>query len=394
MAILACILQPYAQKTKHIKTMKQITAIFLVVLLATSCVTKSKEVAPPPIPRVEVARAIGERVSIPMRFQTLLYSNYDATIQPRVSGYLLTKEFSKGMPVEKGQVLFTLDTAPIKLSVASNRAALASAKSSLAEAENNYRRAVPLARLEAISQSALDQYRAAYESAKAQVEVAQSTLDESLLQLSYTTITSPISGIIDDEGATIGDWVGVGTSYSVLATVSNIDEMGVHIQIPFARYFEVRKGGDDRTPSYDNSTLLENIRLYLSDGSLYPYSGTYAYTKREAGDQTGTIIIVASFPNPEGVLKVGQSAVVVANIGSPEGVVLVPQQAVVQTLNRASVWVLDKENKVTSRFVTLGEKFGPHWIVEKGLSAGEMVVTSGLQNLHNGEKVIAEVAQK
>lgn len=374
--------------------MKQITAIFLVVLLATSCVTKSKEVAPPPIPRVEVAMAIGERVSIPMRFQTLLYSNYDATIQPRVSGYLLTKEFSKGMPVEQGQVLFTLDTAPIKLSVASNRAALASAKSSLAEAENNYRRAVPLARLEAISQSALDQYRAAYESAKAQVEVAQSALDESLLQLSYTTITSPISGIIDDEGATIGDWVGVGTSYSVLATVSNIDEMGVHIQIPFARYFEVRKGGDDRTPSYDNSTLLENIRLYLSDGSLYPYSGTYAYTKREAGDQTGTIIIVASFPNPEGVLKVGQSAVVVANIGSPEGVVLVPQQAVVQTLNRASVWVLDKENKVTSRFVTLGEKFGPHWIVEKGLSAGEMVVTSGLQNLHNGEKVIAEVAQK
>ncbi len=394
MAILACILQPYTQKTKHIKTMKQITAIFLVVLLATSCVTKSKEVAPPPIPRVEVARAIGERVSIPMRFQTLLYSNYDATIQPRVSGYLLTKEFSKGMPVEKGQVLFTLDTAPVKLSVASNRAALASAKSSLAEAENNYRRAVPLARLEAISQSALDQYRAAYESAKAQVEVAQSTLDESLLQLSYTTITSPISGIIDDEGATIGDWVGVGTSYSVLATVSNIDEMGVHIQIPFARYFEVRKGGDDRTPSYDNSTLLENIRLYLSDGSLYPYSGTYAYTKREAGDQTGTIIIVASFPNPEGVLKVGQSAVVVANIGSPEGVVLVPQQAVVQTLNRASVWVLGKDNTVTSRFVTLGEKFGPHWIVEKGLSAGEMVVTSGLQNLHNGEKVIAEVAQK
>lgn len=394
MAILACILQPYAQKTKHIKTMKQITAIFLVVLLAASCVTKSKEVAPPPIPRVEVARAIGERVSIPMRFQTLLYSNYDATIQPRVSGYLLTKEFSKGMPVEKGQVLFTLDTAPVKLSVASNRAALASAKSSLAEAENNYRRAVPLARLEAISQSALDQYRAAYESAKAQVEVAQSTLDESLLQLSYTTITSPISGIIDDEGATIGDWVGVGTSYSVLATVSNIDEMGVHIQIPFARYFEVRKGGDDRTPSYDNSTLLENIRLYLSDGSLYPYSGTYAYTKREAGDQTGTIIIVASFPNPEGVLKVGQSAVVVANIGSPEGVVLVPQQAVVQTLNRASVWVLGKDNTVTSRFVTLGEKFGPHWIVEKGLSAGEMVVTSGLQNLHNGEKVIAEVAQK
>ena len=374
--------------------MKQTSAIFLILLLATSCAPKSKKVAPPPTPRVEVTRAIGERVSIPMRFPTLLYSNYDATIQPRVSGYLLTKEFSKGMPVEKGQVLFTLDAAPIKLSVASNRAALASAKSSLAEAENNYQRAVPLARLEAISQSSLDHYRAAYESAKAQVEVAQSALDESLLQLNYTTITSPISGIIDDVGATIGDWVGVGTSYSVLATVSNIDEIGVHIQIPFARYFEARKGGDDTTPSYDNSTLLENIRLYLSDGSLYPYTGTYSYTKREAGDQTGTIIIVASFPNPQGVLKVGQSAVVVADIGSPEGVVLVPQQAIIQTLDKSSVWVLGKDNMVTSKAVRLGEKFGGHWIVEEGLSAGEMVVINGLQNLRNGEKVIAEVVQK
>ncbi len=375
--------------------MKQTTIILLSFLLLTpSCAPKGKKSSPPPTPRVEVAQAIGERVSIPMRFQTLLYSNYDATIQPRTSGYLLTKEFSKGLPVEKGQVLFTLDATPIKLSVASNRAALASAKSSLAEAENNYRRAVPLARLEAISQSALDQYQAAYEAAKAQVEVAQSTLDESLLELSYTTITSPISGIIDDMGATVGDWVGVGTSYSVLATVSNIDEIGVHIQIPFARYFEARKGGDDTTPSYDNSSLLENIRLYLSDGSLYPYTGTYAYTKREAGDQTGTIIIVASFPNPRGVLKVGQSAVVVADIGSPEGVVLVPQQAIVQTLNKASVWVVGRDSTVSSRAVVLGEKFGQHWIVDSGLLAGEVVVTSGMQNLRSGEKVIATMAQK
>ncbi len=326
-----------------------------------------------------------------MKFQTLLYSNYDATIQPRVSSYLLTKEFSKGLPVEKGQVLFTLDATPIELQVASNRAALASAKAALAEAQNNYRRAIPLARIEAISQSALDQYKAAYASAEAQVEVAESTLNESLLQLSYTTITSPISGIIDDTGATIGDWVGVGTSYSVLATVSNADEIGVHIQIPFARYYEARGGGDDNTPSYDNATLLSDICLYLADGSLYPHRGSYAYTKREAGDQTGTIIIVASFPNPKGVLKVGQSAVVVADIGSPEGVVMVPQQAVVQTLNRASVWVVDRDNVATQRPVVLGEKFGNHWIVESGISADEMVITSGFQRLRSGTKVIATV---
>ena len=364
-------------------------------LLLLSCKGVGSGVQPTaPTPRVTVAQAVGERVVMPMRFQTLLYSNYDATIQPRVSGYLLTKQFSKGLPVEEGQVLFTLDAAPIRLSVASNRAALASAQTSLAEAENNYRRAVPLARIDAISKSALDQYKAAYASAQAQVELARSQLDESLLQLDYTTITSPISGIIDDSGATIGDWVGVGTSFSVLATVSNIDEIGVHIQIPFARYFEVRGDAEDKTPSYDNSSLLSNIRLYLPDGTLYPYAGTYSYTKREAGDQTGTIIIVASFPNPDKLLKVGQSAVVSADVGSPEGVVLVPQEAVVQTLDKASVWVVGKNSTVAFRPVVVGEKFGTHWIVEEGLLAGEMVVVSGAQRLRSGAKVVAEVAKK
>lgn len=357
-------------------------------LLMLSCGPRRAKEQTPPLPRVEVEMAVQERVVMPMRFQTLLYSNYDATIQPRVSGYLLSKQFSKGLPVAKGQVLFTLDAAPIRLSVMSNRAALAAAQTALLEAENNYRRAVPLARIDAISKSALDKYKAAYASAEAQVELARAQLDESLLQLDYTTITSPIDGIIDDNGATVGDWVGVGTSYSVLATVSNIDEIGVHIQIPFGRYFEARGRGEDATPSYDNSTLLENIRLYLPDGSLYPYKGTYSYTQREAGDQTGTIIIVASFPNPDRILKVGQSAVVVADVGSPEGVVMVPQQAVVQTLNKASVWVVDKESRAEFRTVEVGDKFGTHWIVDRGLAAGEMVVTSGLQHLQNGSRVI------
>lgn len=371
------------------------SSLLVVPLLLLSCgsTKKSNTAAEVATPRVEAARAIGERVVIPMRFQSLIYSNYDATIQPRVSGYLLTKEFSKGMPVKKGQVLFTLDSAPTRLAIASNRASLAAAKSALVEAESNYRRAVPLARLEAISQSALDQYRAAYSSAQAQVEVAQSRLDESLIQLDYATITSPISGIIDDNGATVGDWVGVGTSYQVLATVSNIDEVGVHIPIPFARYYQARGGGDDdTTPSYDNSTLLENIRLYLADGTLYPLGGTYSYTKREAGDQTGTIIIVASFPNPNEILKVGQSAIVVADVGSPEGVILIPQEAVTQSLDSSSVWVVRGDGTVEFRPVELGPKFGDRWIVESGLTSGEVVATTGLQRFKNGQKVIATIA--
>lgn len=337
-----------------------------------------------------MASVVAEPITRTMRFQSLVYSNYDATIQPRVSGYLLSKSFQKGMPVEQGQQLFTIDAAPIRLQVESNRAALASAKVQLAEARNNYQRAVPLARIDAISQSSLDQYRAAYASAEASVEAAQSQLDDSVLQLSYTTICSPISGIIDDTGATVGDFVGPSSQYAVLATVSNTDEIGVHLQIPFVSYLEARGLTSLDGPSYDNEGLLDNIRLVLPDGTLYPYEGEYAYTQRNAGNQTGTIIIVASFPNPSRALKIGQPVEVMADVGMPEGVVLVPQRAVVQLLNTAGVWVVGQDNSVSYRNISLGDSFGDMWIVESGLRGGEVVVVGGTQKLRSGEKVIIE----
>ena len=367
--------------------MKRTFLLLAVALLAVACGKRSEQKAPAVPPIVEVAQAISEPIVQPMRFQSLIYSNYDATIQPRTQGYLLTKEFSKGMPVRKGQTLYTIDAAEVRLSVESNRSALASAKVALAEAANNYRRAVPLAAIDAISQSSLDQYKAAYAAAEAKVESAQAQLDNSLLELSYATVVSPIDGIIDDNGATVGDWVGPGSSYSVLATVSNTEQIGVHIQLPFARYLRLRGEGSEGVPSYDNRELLSDIRLFLADGSEYPYKGAYAYTQRNAGDQTGTIIIVASFPNPQRELKIGQTASVVANVGSPQGVVLVPQRAVVQTLDTAGVWVVGKDNTVSYRLVTLGSTFGDMWIVEDGLSGGEVVVTGGAQKLRSGQAV-------
>ncbi|MBR3931484.1 MAG: efflux RND transporter periplasmic adaptor subunit [Tidjanibacter sp.] len=367
--------------------MKRAFFVFAVALVAASCGHRGGQPAVPPLLTVDVAHAVSEPIVRPMRFQSLIYSNYDATIQPRTQGYLLSKEFSKGMPVRKGQTLFTIDAAEVRLAVESNRSALSSAKVALAEATNNYRRAVPLAAIDAISQSSLDQYKASYAAAQAKVEEAQAQLDNSLLELSYATVVSPIDGIIDDTGATIGDWVGPGTKYSTLATISNTEEVSVHISIPFARYLEVRGGEEDSTPSYDNRALLSDISLVLSDGSDYPYKGSYAYTERNAGDQTGTIIIVASFPNPRRVLKVGQTATVVANVGSPKGVVLVPQRAVVQMLDTAGVWVVGKDNAVSYKLVTLGSTFGDMWIVESGLTGGEVVVVGGGQKLRSGQKV-------
>ena len=362
--------------------------ILSVVLLIVGCTDKKPSgLALSDAPNVEVAQVVAEPITRTMRFQSLIYSNYDATIQPRVSGYLLSKNFRKGMPVSAGQVLFTIDAAPLRLQVESNRAALASANTKLSEAKNNYERAIPLARIDAISQSSLDQYRAAYAAAEASVEAARTALDESVLQLGYTTVISPISGIIDDTGATVGDFVGPSSEYSVLATVSNTEEVGVHLQIPFASYLEAKEPSLSSEPSYDNKSLLDNIRLILPDGSLYPHKGRYSFTQRDAGTQTGTIIIVASFPNPKRTLKIGQPVEVIAEVGSPEGTLLVPQRAVVQMLNSAGVWVVDNDNTVQYRIISAGKTFGDMWIVDSGLRAGERVVVGGTQRLRSGQKV-------
>lgn len=367
------------------------TVFFLLTLSvvgATGCSGGHRQAQESP-QKVVVAEAMDEQVVESMRFNSLIYSNYDATIQPRVSGFLESKNFTKGMPVVEGQVLFTIDSEQIRLEVESNRAALAAAKVQLAEAKNNYQRAVPLAAIDAISQSALDQYRAAFAAAEASVDVAKTTLNNSLLQLSYTTVTSPIEGIIDDTGATVGDLVGPASSYEVLGTISNTDEVGVHIQIPFARYLQTKEGLP-ATATYDNSSLLANIRMELADGTLYPLAGTYAYTKRDVGDRTGSIIIVAGFPNPAGRLQIGEPVTILADVGSPEGVVLVPQKAVVQQLGTAGVWVVDEQNTVGFVLVELGKTFGDKWIVERGLKGGEMVVVEGLQRLRNGQKVLPQ----
>lgn len=367
--------------------MKKYPLLFLALLSLAACRHRRDEPhTAASLPKIEVCRAQSENVSRRMRFQSRLGSNYNVTIQPRVNGYLLSKNFRKGLPVKKGQLLYTIDPSQLNLTVASARASLASAKVQLMEAENNYRRAVPLAKIDAISQSSLDQYQAAYAAAQAQVRSAESVLRNAEIELGYATIYSPADGIIDDTGASVGDYVGPGTDYSSLATISNTEIVSASIAIPFSKYLAVKENSEDTVPSYDNSHLLSDITLYLSDGTEYPRKGRYSYTKKDAGDQTGTILIVVVFPNPDRVLKIGQSAMITADVGAPAGAVLVPQRAVTQSQGSASVWLMKPDSTVCYTSVTLGNTFGDLWIIDKGVEAGDMVVLSGAK-MRNGIKI-------
>ena len=362
-------------------------AVLLLLLLVSGC-ENSRRKQPVVLQKLEVAEVSQESIRQQMTFPSRLFTENEVVIQPRVSGYLLSKHYDKGMPVEKGQLLYEIDPSQLSLNVISDQAALESARVQLLEAEKNYQRAIPLARIEAISQSALDQYRASYASAQAQMKMAEASLRNSQINLDYSNIYAPISGIISATSASVGDYVGPGTQYSTLSTISNTDVISAQISMPMTTYYSLHNVSEGNEPSYENDTLFSDIRLVLGDGTEYPYQGRYSYTQKNIGSQSGAIVFVIDFPNPEGVLKTGQYVSVKTSVGVSKGVAMVPQQAVSQEQNVNSVWVVRPDSTLEYRPVITGDTFGKMWIIDKGIEAGEKVLVSGQLKARNGEKII------
>ncbi len=371
--------------------MRNFLALLMLLTLLSSggCGHEKKKGVPQAAPalELEVVKASTENFRRKMDFPGRIYPNHEAVIQPRANGFILSKEFTDGMPVRKGQVLYRIDDPQSRSSVAAAQATVTSAQAALTEAENNYRRAVPLAGIDAISKSSLDQYTATYESARANLRSAQAQLQNARVQLGYSTIYAPLDGIINSIAVSVGDYVGPGTKYASLNTVTDTDTVKVEISMPVSTYLNLRGPGTDSVPTYDNSGFLSDIRLTLPDGTPYPYPGTYAYTQNNPGNEMGTMVFVVRFPNPEGILKAGQFINIAAGVGVESDVVLVPQQSVMQQQGTASIWIVEPDSTLSYRAVTLGSTFGPLWIIEKGVSPGETVLASGIIKARGGMKI-------
>ena len=360
----------------------KLTTILLVAMVITSCKERAKEISEPL--NIEVAEVIGATLPNTMQFIAPILANYSATVQPRISGFLVASSFKNGLPVKRGQLIFTLDDAPQRANRLAAEASLSSARAKAAEAKRNYERAIPLARINAISQTQLDQYTAENLAAIASVKSAEQTLRNAQLDESYTRIYAPISGIISSSAATPGDYIGPGTQFSTLTTIQSIDTVGVDLAIPMSEYLAV---SGRKAFSYDNASLLSDIRLRVADGSEYPEKGFYQYTRQSVASESGTIVLVVGFKNPDYALKVGQFARITASLGADRERIVVPQRAVSQIQNISSVWVIRPDSTAEYREVKLGNTAGEWWIVESGVEKGEMVATTGLQKLHNGMKV-------
>lgn len=356
---------------------------FTAILFSAGCHHKKKPASMPPL-KIEVAQARADSLAMSYEFVTHLESGNVSSVQPRVSGYLLHSRLHSSRVVKRGELLFTLDANLLTTTLRSAQAQLRSAQAQEAEARSNYERAKPLAELNAISQTQMEQYRTTYLAAQQSVESARQQLQNASLQVGYARIYSPIDGIAAAASANEGDYVGVGTPFSTLTTISNMDSLKAELSLPTATYLSVA----GNRAMYDNRDLISNIRLYLTSGQEYDYMGIYDYTQQNISPTAGTITLVVQFPNPQHRLKAGEYARIRCDLGSRQWRVLVPQQAVQSIQGVRSVWVIDSDSVVHYRPIKVGATIGRDYVVEEGLQAGEKVALIGGQKLHNGMKVI------
>src|SRR5687767_10108773 len=418
-------------KSGRLRYVPLVTLIFALGLAGIGCNRKgkSKAAVQAPPPTVIVEQIIEKTVPIYSEYVGQTRAEETVELRARVEGILQKVYFREGMPVSKGQLLFTIDKRTFQAHLQSAKAVLAKSFADLAQAkqrtdvlkaqaelldaqavlsktEQDLARLRPLAKEKAVTELELDAAIAAQKSAQANVDANQANLTnleaavkytiqraeaevsaakarviQAELDLSYCDIRSPISGIIGFLQVDEGNLVGRGDA-TLLATVSASDPLLVGFSVSEIEYLKLT---DAATAGQRAGSL--RFDLLLSDESLHPYQGTFRVLDRTVDPTTGTLRIEAAFPNPGSYLRPGQFARLRVAVAERENAILVPQRAVQELQGAKTVMVVDDQNTVSVRSIRLGDKADKDVVVIEGLNPGERVIVEGMQKVRPGSQV-------
>ena len=406
----------------------------LLTIVDAGCARPEKRGAAGTPAAAAVTVEIAERRDVPVVADLVARMEAAANVEIRanVEGRLIEMSFKEGNMVRKGQLLFRIDPrhyeaavqaagaavekAEADLEMAREQQHLVNAQSALRQAEANLlksdqdvARLKPLAERKAAPQRDLDTAIAAQSSAAAAVEdaratvrtttvgdriglrqaqasltAAKATLDTAKMDLAETEIHAPIAGLIGRADLSVGNYVGHGES-SRLATISQLDPIDVVFGISETLYL--------RTVDKIDRAALEHIELSLADNSVYPSRGRYTNIARAVDEKTGTLLIVAQFPNPKGVLLPGMTGRTRLTVEKRKDAVLVSERALFDVQGSKAVYLVNAENKATLRNIAIEGSYQGKSIVTAGLAGGETVIVGGGSKLHPGVQVTVQAVQ-
>ena len=359
----------------------------MTVLLAGYLILTWPKKIQPELPTVIVEPAEVGDVEIFGEYVGRIRAQQFVEVRARVEGYLESMLFAEGTYITK----FVINQDQYRAKADKARAQLKKDEAQALKAKRDLERIRPLYAQNAASQLDLDNAQAAYETAEASVAMSQADLDQAELELGYTIVRSPLSGHISERNVDLGTLVGPGAK-SLLATIVKSDTVLVDFSMTALDYLKSKErnieiGRQDSTRSWQ-----PNITITLADNTVYPYKGYVDFAEPQVDPQTGTFSVRAEMPNPNRVLLPGQFTKVKLLLDVREGAVAVPQKAVTIEKGGAYIYVMRRDSTVEKRFIELGPEFGNNMVVERGLAAGEQVVTEGFHKLTPGMKVRAQAA--
>ncbi len=372
--------------------MRRLLILLLPVFLLSAC--GKGEQAPATRPPVEVTAVTVTPRDTPVNYefvgQTL--SSHQVQIRARVAGFLDKRIYDEGSLVKSGEVMFRQDERPLKVQLDAANAALAEQQARLEVADANLAQVKPLAGLNALSQKELDDAVGQQRGAAAAVETAKAGVESAKLNLSYATITTPVTGL--SSFARVQDGAYVNAENSLLTLVEQVDPIWVDFTISENEMLQLRTDRDKgrlKLPPNDQYV----VEVILADGQLFPHKGRITFANASFNPQTGTFLLRASMPNPETSLRPGQFVRVRISGAVRTNAILVPQAAVLQGPKGHIVVLVDKDMKAQIRPVEVGPWYGDDWFINGGLQAGDVVATDGVARLTPGASVkVVTAAEK
>jgi multidrug efflux system membrane fusion protein len=372
--------------------LQRLTALLVVSVMA-ACSEQPEQNsagAAPPLPSVSVAPVIYERLTEWDEFVGRLESPENVTLRPRVSGYIDQVMFQEGARVNEGQTLFVIDQRPFKAEVKRLKAELDDAKSQSQFAQSEFQRAEQLIAQNAVSKEEFDSRYTQLQSNLARINGIEAALELAELDLSYTKVTAPIDGRASRAIVTKGNFVTAGQT--TLTTIMSTDKMYAYFDADEQTYLKyaqlLRQAG-----SNIDSANTTPVQMALINEEDFPHKGHIDFIDNQVNPETGTIRARAVFDNAKGELLPGLfSRVRLVGSATYDGI-LIDDRAIGTDLSNKFVLVLDDNNVVQYRSITLGEKINGLRIVKSGLNQGDKIVVNGLQRVRPGTPVNAEIVE-
>jgi membrane fusion protein (multidrug efflux system) len=349
-------------------------------------------------PDVEVVGVEREDVPIYGEWIGTLDGLVNADVRAEVTGYLLKQGYQEGTFVKQGDLLFQIDPRPFQAALdqalgqlAQAQAALANAQAMQRRTELDVQRYTPLAKEQAVSQQDLDNAvqnnlaaLATVETARAQIKTYEAAVETAKINLDFTRLVAPIDGIAGQAQLQVGALVTPNSG--VVTSVSTVDPIKVYFTVGEPQYLAWRRRFPTEASRLEADKGLR-LQLILADGSTYPHDGRFYFADRQVNESTGAIRLAGLFPNPNNVLRPGGYAKVRAVIRTQPNALLVPQRAVSELQGGYQVAVVENDNKVSVRTVTVGDRVDSRWVIANGLAPGDRIVVEGVQRMRTGARV-------